>query len=132
MNHTTREEDAFRIERPALDLQVLGQIELLGDVTGVDLVGQLAVVFLADARLRVNELHEAIMTGDAEALARSAHNLIGSSATFGATGMVRLCAALESESESISAMVNLRLLEEIQAEIDRVRSALDSRVRVDI
>jgi HPt (histidine-containing phosphotransfer) domain-containing protein len=126
MSHT-RQQDSSRIEGPALDPQVLGQIERLGDVTGVDLVGQLAVVFLDDARFRVLELQDAMMNDDAEAFARSAHELIGSSATLGATGIVRLCAVLESRSQNISAMVNLGLVKAIEDEIDRVQSALEAR-----
>jgi HPt (histidine-containing phosphotransfer) domain-containing protein len=122
------EQDLFNSELPVLDLQVLGQIELLGDVTGVDLVGQLTVQFLGDARSRVNELHQAMVAGDRTALLRSAHNLRGASATLGATGLSCLCAALEAKADDISPWLGFRFLEAIRSELDRVQHAFSSRV----
>ena len=127
MSDSTSADTLLLSELPALDLEVLGQIELLGKDAGVDLVGQLAVVFLADARLRVIELRRAMIASDAGALTRSAHNLNGSSATLGATRLARLCAALETRGGSISPMLRIRLLAAIEGEIERVRSAFDAR-----
>jgi HPt (histidine-containing phosphotransfer) domain-containing protein len=130
MSDTSDDDKVFRSDSLALDLQVLGEIELLGAVTGVDLLGQLAVIFLADARLRVIELRRAIDTSDADVFVRAAHNLRGASATLGATGLARLCCALETKSSRMSPMLNVRLLEAIEAEVERVQSAFDSRIHV--
>jgi hypothetical protein len=102
MSARPSEEDLFRTDSLALDLQVLGEIELLGSVTGVDLVSQLSDIFLADARLRVIELRRTINTGD----------------------------ALETKSTSISPMLSVRLLEAIESEVERVQSAFDARIGV--
>jgi HPt (histidine-containing phosphotransfer) domain-containing protein len=130
MSSRPREEDLFSTDSLAVDLQALAEIELLGALTGVDLVGQLAVIFLADARLRVIELRQTINTSDMDALARTAHNLRGASATLGATGLARLCAALETTSGSLSPLLNVRLLEAIESEVERVQSAFDTRIHV--
>jgi HPt (histidine-containing phosphotransfer) domain-containing protein len=127
MSDSTSADTLLLGELPALDLEVLSQIELLGKDAGVDLVGQLAVVFLADARLRVIELRRAMIASDAGALTRSAHNLNGSSATLGATRLARLCAELETRGGSISPMLRIRLLAAIEVEIERVRSAFAAR-----
>jgi HPt (histidine-containing phosphotransfer) domain-containing protein len=132
MSDTPSQKDLFGTDSLALDLQVLGEIEVLGALSGVDLVGQLAIVFLADARLRVIELRETIITSDAAALARTAHNLRGASAILGATGLVRLCADLERQSDSISPILSIKLLEAIESEIERVQSAFDSRIHLPI
>jgi HPt (histidine-containing phosphotransfer) domain-containing protein len=121
------EEDLFYVDCQTLDPQVLGQIELLGDANGVDLVAQLATQFLAEAGLRVVELHQAIVTRNSDALVRSAHNLNGAGAMLGATSLSRLCAALEAKADSISPVLSLRFLGAIESEIGRVASAFNSR-----
>jgi len=117
-------------ELPALDSEVLREIELLGEAIGSDLVGDLAVMFLADARTRVVELRYAIMGHDARAIAGSAHNLNGASATLGATGLARLCAALEVSSGDLPLPLSFQFLEAIERELERVEAAFDSRVSI--
>jgi HPt (histidine-containing phosphotransfer) domain-containing protein len=117
-------------ESPALDLHVLEEIEILGDAVGSDLVGELAVMFLDDARLRVVELRSALTDHDAEALVRSAHNLKGASATVGATSLARLCASLESSRGDFPLPLSFKLLQDIEREVERVDAAFDSRVRI--
>jgi len=129
MSAVANEEYVPYIDLPALDIHVLGEIELLGEVAGVDLVGQLADIFLADARLRLIELHQAMADADADCLARSAHYLSGASATLGATSLARLCAYLETNSRNIPSALNMRLVEAIGTEIGRVQDAFDSRVQ---
>jgi len=61
----------------------------------VELLKEIATIFLEDYPRSLTELHEAIERGDAKALERSAHGLKGSVANFGARAAVD--AALELE-----------------------------------
>lgn len=130
MSNASKDEGLLHIDSPALDSQVLGEIEQLGESAGVDLVGQLAEVFVADARLRVIDLGQAIIDEDSDALRRAAHNLTGASATLGATGLARLCSALEVKGLTIPPTLSMRLVEAIGTEIERVQRAFEARDRV--
>ena len=82
---------------PVLDEQVVGRLERLGKTVGEDLMGQLVILFLADADASVVALREALAGDDAAAVIRSAHTLSGASANLGATDLARLCATLATD-----------------------------------
>ena len=113
--------------RPALDAQVVGRLERLGQAAGEDLMGQLATLFLADADVSVVALREALAGDDAAAVVRSAHTLSGASANLGATQLARLCATLATDGAAGDLVGGGALLEAVEAELGRVRSALGSR-----
>jgi signal transduction histidine kinase/HAMP domain-containing protein/DNA-binding NarL/FixJ family response regulator/HPt (histidine-containing phosphotransfer) domain-containing protein len=112
--------------RPVLDPQVIGRLERLGEAAGEDLIGQLALLFLADADAWVVELREAFARDDAAAVVRSAHTLGGASANVGATVLARLCTSLATDSAAGDLVGGGALLEAVEAELERVRSALGS------
>jgi two-component system, sensor histidine kinase and response regulator len=112
--------------RPVLDARVVGRLERLGEKAGEDLMGQLAVLFLADADARVVALRQALAGDDAGAVVRSAHTLSGASANLGATDLARLCATLATDSAAGDLAGRRALLEEVETELGRVRSALGS------
>ncbi|HYP22774.1 MAG TPA: response regulator, partial [Actinomycetota bacterium] len=109
---------------PVLDAEVVGRLVSLGDGTDEDFMGQLTLLFTAEADIRVAELRGALAAGDEDLLARVAHNLRGASANLGALGLARLCGVLEAtglaEGEST--------VESIALEVERVRSALEARI----
>ena len=110
---------------PVLDAQVLGRLERLGASTGQDLVGQLAILFLSDTDARMAELRQALADNDAEAVARGAHTLTGSSANLGATGLSRMCAMLATGRVAADGVARATAFAEIEAELVRVRAALE-------
>lgn len=112
---------------PVLDAQVVGRLERLGKAAGEDLMGQLATMFLADADAWVVALREALAGDDAAAVLRSAHTLSGASANLGATDLARLCATLATDGAAGDLAGGEALLGEVEAELSRVRSALDPR-----
>jgi two-component system, sensor histidine kinase and response regulator len=114
--------------RPALDATVIAQLESLGNATGEDLVCQLATMFLADADARVIELRQALADADGDGLIRSAQNLRGSSANLGATDLARLCATLAMDSGVGDPFHGESLLEAVESELERVRSAFGLRI----
>jgi signal transduction histidine kinase/CheY-like chemotaxis protein/HAMP domain-containing protein/HPt (histidine-containing phosphotransfer) domain-containing protein len=109
-----------------LDGQVIGRLERLGEESGEDLVGQLAILFVADADARVVALHEALAVNDAVAVVRLAHALSGASANLGATVLARLCASLATDGEAGDLAGGGALLTAVEAELERVRLALAS------
>ncbi len=113
-------------DRAVLDVEIVERLGRLGEAAGEDLLGQLAVMFLADADARVVALHEAIARDDAAAVVRSAHTLSGSSANLGASVLARLCTTLAADSAVGDLMGGETLLVALEDELGRVRSALRS------
>jgi len=90
------DEDEFAdVSRSVLDAHVLNKLDRLGKEAGVDLVGQLVVLFLADADTHVAAMQQALLAADPLAVARSAHALRGASANLGATDLSWVCETLE-------------------------------------
>jgi CheY-like chemotaxis protein len=115
-------------ERAVLDARVVARLERLGAAAGEDLLGQLAALFLADAQARVGSLRQALAEGDAIAVVRSAHSLTGSSGNLGATELSRLCRILAADGRAAELVGRSALIDGIEAELDRVRSALHALV----
>jgi PAS domain S-box-containing protein len=113
---------------PTLDLQVLARLTSLGEARGEDLLQRLKILFLADADTRVAALHEALTADDASAVRAPAHALGGASSNLGANVLADLCATLETDGESGNLAACAAGLEEVEAELVRVHSALDSQV----
>ena len=111
----------------ALDAQVVARLERLGATAGQDLLGQLATLYLADAESRVVAMREGLAGDDAEVVSRSAHTLTGASANLGATELARLCSKLSTDAAAGDLVGGTALLEEVEAELGRVRSALAAR-----
>ena len=110
---------------PVLDALVVGRLERLGKTVGEDLMGQLAILFLADADASVVALREAHAGNDAAAMIRTAHTLRGASANLGATELARLCATLAGDGSAGDLIGDGALLEAVEVELERVRSALE-------
>lgn len=110
-----------------LDPEIVDQLERLGASAGEDLMGQLRVLFLADARDRIIELRSALDAHDTEAMYRAAHTLTGASANIGANTLSRVSATLAADSKDGDLRDGSGLIEAIEAELTRVRSTLESR-----
>jgi CheY-like chemotaxis protein len=116
--------------RPVLDPAVVGRLEHLGSAAGEDLFGQLTALFLADARVRVATLRQALDREDAAAVSRAAHMLSGASANLGAAELAHLCADFACDDAAGQLTGGRLRLEMVEAELDHVRTALCSRTRV--
>ncbi|MDQ3619286.1 MAG: response regulator [Actinomycetota bacterium] len=111
---------------PALDAKVVDHMMRLGKAKGENLVEQLATLFLVNADARVVALREALAEGDAAAVLVAAHTLNGASSNMGATGLAGLCATLEADGATGNLDRGAAMLEAVEAELLRVRSALDA------
>jgi CheY-like chemotaxis protein len=123
---TTGRPPADASERPALDPEVVGRLESLGAATGEDLMGQVATLFLADAETRMVMLRDALARADGPALIESAHTMCGASASLGAADLARLCARLATDGAVSDPEEAEALLQSVEAELDRVRRALEA------
>jgi HPt (histidine-containing phosphotransfer) domain-containing protein len=110
--------------RPALDADVIGRLERLGESTGEDLMGQLTVLFVDDANALVAALHQGLDADDPAAVVRAAHSLSGASANLGAGDLSHLCATLASDGAAGDLAGGRVLLASIETELARVYSAL--------
>ena len=76
--------------------QVLDRAAALARVGGdVDLLKEIAALFLDEYPQALDSLHKALATGDAKTIERSAHSLKGSVANFGARTAVDAAFELE-------------------------------------
>jgi PAS domain S-box-containing protein len=112
--------------RPVLDAKVVDRLTRMGEATDEDLMGQLATLFLTDSDTRVVELRKAVAGDDAASVVESAHTLRGASAILGATELARLCGTMETNGAAGNLAGGSVLLEAVEAELGRVRSALAS------
>jgi len=79
-----------------LQEQVLDRATALARVGGdLELLKEIAALFLDDYPRALDEIHQALATGDAKTLERSAHGLKGSVANFGARAAVDAAFQLE-------------------------------------
>jgi HPt (histidine-containing phosphotransfer) domain-containing protein len=98
----------------------------IADATGGDreFLRQLVAVFLEDTDLRMSELDRAMGQRDLEALARTAHQLKGSSANLGATAFCELARSLEEVVAAERLDEADRLLVSLRDELGRLRPRL--------
>jgi two-component system sensor histidine kinase/response regulator len=79
-----------------LQEQVLDRAEALARVGGdLDLLKEIAALFLDEYPRSLDEMHKALASGDAQTLEHSAHGLKGSVANFGAQPAVDAAFKLE-------------------------------------
>jgi CheY-like chemotaxis protein len=111
---------------PVLDAVIIERLERVGRAAGEDLVGQLTTLFLDDADTQIEALRAALAADDAEAVARPAHALSGSSANVGATHLAQLCSTLSKNGAVGDLAGGAALLHALEVELGRVRAALRS------
>ena len=116
------------LARPALDTHVLDRLERLGKASGEDLLSELTALFLTEADASVAALREALSVDDGSAVNRSAHTLSGASANLGARDLASLCATLANPGAPGTVVDGEAQLARIEAELERVRSALGSHI----
>jgi two-component system, sensor histidine kinase and response regulator len=114
---------------PVLDhhrLAAFGELDAGGD--DPPLLSMLVGAFLAEAPADLAGLHAAVERGDPSAVYDTAHHLKGAAATLGSAGIVGLCQELEALGQAGTLADAPAVLRRLQAEFQRVRSALDSMV----
>jgi PAS domain S-box-containing protein len=114
----------------AIDPAVLdpGRFDTLLELDDGDgaILREVTAAFLADAVSQLDHLREAAAEGDPEVLEQSAHALKGASASIGAVTLAARCAALEELARGRVLAEARTIVEQLDAEFDRVRDALMS------
>lgn len=85
-------------------------------------------IFLRSLDIRINDLHQALERGDAEAVARVAHTMKGSSSQFGAEEFSRLCLQAENIGRTGTIRQPDRLFAAMVAAAGKVRRFLSERL----
>ena len=82
-------------DEPLLDMAVIAMLKELGGADEPELFEELVELFIEDSRHHLEELAEALRSGDSARLERTAHTLKSSSANIGARSLSRLCGQIE-------------------------------------
>ncbi|HBL30723.1 MAG TPA: hypothetical protein DD490_28135, partial [Acidobacteria bacterium] len=109
---------------PSLDPGRLAILRQLESRTGEHLVRRLAASFPTHARLRVEEMHQAVARKDALRLEQAAHALKGGAANLGAQELAKGCAELESRAREGAVEGSDELVQKIARECARVERDL--------
>ena len=89
-----------------------------------DLLKELVVIFLAETKKRISDLHRTLDNGDAEALRQCAHTIKGSAANLSVAGMADLALRLEKAAGASLAGAD-GLLAAMENEMRRLEAFLD-------
>jgi CheY-like chemotaxis protein/HPt (histidine-containing phosphotransfer) domain-containing protein len=109
-----------------LDESVLEGLRALGDAS---LLAELVELFVDEAPSRLMALRNAVEDEDAGTVEQTAHTLKGSCSNMGAWRMANLCAELQELGSSGELTATSELLDQLQAEFDRVRATLEEQTR---
>jgi len=113
----------------AIDPAALDNLQKMRRPGGPDLLGKVIELFLTDTPPRLAALRDTATHGSAQDVARMAHTLKGSSANLGARRLVALCAELETLGQAEILDNAASLLGKLEAEFERVRNSLQTRVK---
>jgi two-component system sensor histidine kinase/response regulator len=106
------------------------QIESLRGMSesGENLLAVLVGLFLHDTPMRLATMRSAAEAGDAETLARAAHNLIGSAGNVGALRMVALCRKIDRAARAGDVTNASDMVDQLITEFALVETALREKV----
>ena len=113
-----------------LDRKVIDGLWAMAGEEGNFMIAEIIGQYLADALPRLQDIREAIVAEDAEALRNSAHALRSSSANLGVVGLSELCKQLENLGRSGITDKAMEQLPALEAEYVRVKAALEAEIRV--
>jgi len=124
---TTVEGDPSLNQNP-IDYKALEQIYALQKNGSPDLLKKVIDMFLRDAPERIATIRDAVMSGNATTIQRTAHSLKSSSATVGAMALSSLCKELESMGGTNTVDHAPELLSRVEAEYRAVEAALHGSI----
>lgn len=107
-----------------LDTHAFQELEAMMGEEAESLILDIITTYLQDAPHLLGMIQQAAEQHDANALYQSAHTFKAPSATVGATGLVKVCQALEAIARSENVAAALPLVAQLHAEYQRVEAAL--------
>jgi HPt (histidine-containing phosphotransfer) domain-containing protein len=112
---------------PAIDTSVLQSVVEMIGVDEPAVILDLIDTYVQDSQQQVDQLQQALASGDFKTLHRMAHSMKSSSATFGATHLSKLCETLErAAKENCPANLCAVQVDAISTEHVRVIAALEN------
>lgn len=111
-----------------LSLQTLGSLRDLFGEQDRAMLTEIFECYLSEAPQLLQAIDQAMLTGNALALAQSAHSLKSSSAYVGAIEVSRLCSELENIGRRGSLAAIAHKVHQLQVEYDRVKAALQQEL----
>lgn len=93
------------------------------------LLAELRDLFASETPKEIEAMLEAAGRGDCASVERAAHKLKGTAATFGATAMVSLCAAIELAAHAGSTPGIDQQIEQLRDQCEKVKIALDAAIQ---
>jgi CheY-like chemotaxis protein len=115
-------------EPPALDFAVLESRRGPQDDGEPDKLARIVGLFIDDVPLRLQELRLAAERGEAQKVEETAHMLKGGSGYMGAVQMAKICAGIQELGASGELSSVPELLDDLEAEFERVQPALEAAV----
>jgi two-component system sensor histidine kinase/response regulator len=115
-------------DAPTVDAAVFDELRQLGESVGEGFLVELIDEFVADGALRLDELGDALESGDGDAVCRVAHRLKGGSAQLGGQRLSLACARLEQRARQGQLSPGRRDLSEVEVDFADLRAALAERV----
>jgi HPt (histidine-containing phosphotransfer) domain-containing protein len=112
-----------KVENGALDADTIAALREDGS-----LLSELRDLFSAEVTCQLAAMVQARSDRDPKVLAHAAHRLKGSAVTFGAREMQRICIEIEHSADSLESSGVDQMIEELRAECERVKRALDDAV----
>ena len=107
------------MSEPIIDPATFAELQ---ETAGADFVSELVQTFLEEAPAMLQELRDALASGNAEGYRRAAHSLKSNSLTFGARTLAAL--AREQELGGLAAAPRSNALDALAQEYARVADAL--------
>jgi two-component system sensor histidine kinase/response regulator len=115
-------------DAPALDLSVLESRRGPQRDGEPDKLARIVGLFIDDVPLRLEELRQAVESGEAQKVEETAHMLKGGTGYMGAVQMAKICARIQGLGASGELSHVPELLDELEAEFKRIRPALEAAV----
>jgi HPt (histidine-containing phosphotransfer) domain-containing protein len=112
----------------ALDKSVLASLRELQNEGEPDIVAEIGDLFIKHAPQKVVAIRKAASEGDAKMLEMAAHSLKSSSSYIGAMKLAAICKELEFMGRSGSLKGISEMADQIEAEFERVKAALESEI----
>jgi HPt (histidine-containing phosphotransfer) domain-containing protein len=92
------------------------------------LLRELTELFACEAPEQLCKMRDAQRQGDSNQVAQAAHRLKGTAVTFGAAEMQRMCIDIEARARGGALDGVDRIIQELGAEVERVKAALDQAI----
>jgi|GEM_PF-527352 len=120
-------QSAISNEMPSdiVDMNALANLRELQRDGEPDILVELIDMFITDVPPRLAAMRQAANTLAAQTLKREAHTLKGSCGNLGARRMAGICARIEALANQSDLTAVPDLLEQLEAEFDRIRSTFD-------